>query len=51
MKTNSVYLHHILDSIAKIETYLAGYTHESFLNMETKFGVAITMLLGMSTRE
>ena len=30
-KDNSVYLHHILDAILRIETYIQGVTKETFL--------------------
>ncbi len=31
-RDDSVYLHHILDAIAKIETYLRGVDEQTFLN-------------------
>ena len=31
-RDDSVYLHHILDAIAKVESYLEGIDHETFLD-------------------
>jgi len=44
MKTNIVYLYHILDSITKIESYIDGYTQDSFLNDDKTIDATLMQL-------
>ncbi len=44
MKTNSAYLHHILDAIAQIQEYTHGYTQESFLGDDKTIDATLMQL-------
>jgi uncharacterized protein with HEPN domain len=44
MKTNEVYLHHILDAIEKIEQYTAGVDRSKFTNDEMRQDAVIRQL-------